>query len=187
MSEEDKKKQYSVFLRKLNEYGIETEELDKKYGELLRNASFTHTNEHGNAYEGSLLRIVMGTLTPYAIRIAEMLPDGIRPSRESVVKIALLHHIAKAVRLVPNDNQWEVEKRGFIFKYASDQPSIRTGLHSLMMSIECGIPMTAEEAEVMTVNDRELSDEQSRYHSSVLATVIRQANELTYMEINNKG
>ena len=42
------------------------------------------------------------------------------------------------------------------------------------------------EIEALTINDRDLTDDQSRWHSSVMATIIRQANELTYIQINKK-
>jgi hypothetical protein len=37
----------------------------------------------------------------------------------------------------------------------------------------------------MTVNDRDLSDEQARWHSSLFASIVRQANEMVYLEANN--
>ena len=73
-----------------------------------------------------------------------------------------------------------------MYKYNSELPSIRTGLHSLIMCQNCGIEFTAEEAEAMTVNDRDLTDEQARWHSSIMATIVRQASELTYLTLNNK-
>ena len=88
--------------------------------------------------------------------------------------------------MIPNDNSWEVNTRKFVYKYNNDLPSIRTGLHSLVMCQECGIIFSAEEAEAMTVNDRDLTDDQARWHSSIMATIIRQASELTYLTINNK-
>jgi len=97
--------------------------------------------------------------------------------------VCLLHQIAKGVKLVPNDNQWEVEKRGLVYKYNNNLPSIRSGLHSLVLAQECGIPFTVEEAEAMTVNDRALTDDQARYHSSLMATIVRQASELTYQTL----
>jgi hypothetical protein len=51
---------------------------------------------------------------------------------------------------------------------------------------ECDIKLTASEIEALTINDRDLTDDQSRWHSSVMATIIRQANELTYIQINKK-
>ena len=125
-------------------------------------------------------------LTPYAVRLNELLPTHMRCEKSTLVKVCLLHHISKAIRLVHNDNVWEVEHRNMPYKYSATQPSIRVGLHSLVMAQNCGIGFTAEEAEAMTINDRDSTDEQARYHSSVLATIVRQANELTYLQITDR-
>ena len=143
-------------------------------------------NDYGNAYDGSLLEIVLKVLTPYAVKINELLGEERSVDKNTLVKVCLLHQIAKAVRLVPNDNQWEFEKRGMVYKYDQSLPSIRSGLHSVSMCFECGIPLSTKEIEVMTINDRDLSDDQARWHASVMATIVRQSNELTYIQINGK-
>ena len=186
MTNEKKTSNLELYFKKLEQVGVETAILNEKYGSLLMNGTFTNSNEFGNAYEGSLLEIVLKVLTPYAVKLNELLQEEQRVDKRTLVKICLLHQIAKAVRMVENDNQWEVEKRGLTFKYKEDLPSIRTGLHSVSMCFECGIPLTAEEIEVMTINDRDLSDDQARWHASIMATLVRQANELTYIQINKK-
>lgn len=186
ITEEIKNKNYELYLKKLSQVGVDATMFSGEFGEKIKNATFTNTNDFGNAYQGSLLEIVLKVLTPYAVRLNELLPEDRRVDKNTLVKVCLLHHIAKSVRLVPNDNQWEIEKRGMIYKYDENQPSIRTGLHSLIMAQQCGITFTPEEAEVMTINDRDLTDDQARWHSSVMATIVRQANELTYIQINNK-
>lgn len=181
----DKLKNYELYLKKLNQIGVDTEKLAEDFGEKLADATFSTMTSNGLAYDGALINTVLYKLTPYAVKINELLPEEIRVDKASLIKVCLLHHIAKAVRLIPNDNQWEVEKRGLIFKYDDKQPSIRTGLHSLIMATNCGIQFTPEEAEAMTVNDRDLSDDQARWHSSVMASIVRQANEMVYIEANN--
>ena len=183
---ETKEKNLKLFFKKLSQLGIDTARLEETYGTAIMNGSFTNSNEFGNAYEGSLLEIVLKTLTPYAVKLNELLPEDKRVDKNTLVKICLLHQIAKAIRLIPNDNAWEVEKRGFVYKYDEDLPSIRTGLHSLIMCQNCGIQFTAEEAEAMTVNDRDLTDDQARWHSSIMATIVRQASELTYLTLNDR-
>ena len=57
----------------------------------------------------------------------------------------------------------------------------------MILAQNFGINFTAEEAEAMTVNDRDLSDDQARWHSSLLASIVRQASEMTYLQdINTK-
>ena len=186
MEKEKREKNYQLYLKKLSQVGVDTELLNEKYGELIKNATFTNLNDFGNAYDGSLLEIVLKTLTPYAIKLNEMLPQEQQVNKDVLIKICLLHHISKSVRLIENDNQWEVEKRGMLYKYNSSLPSIRNGLHSLIMAQECGIPFNVDEAEAMTINDRDLTDDQSRWHSSIMASIVRMANELTYIQINKK-
>ena len=186
ITEEIKNKNYELYLKKLSQLGIDTTLFAEIAGDKLKEATFTNTNDFGNAYPGSLIEIVLKVLTPYAVKLNELLPEEQRVDKNTLVKICLLHHIAKAVRLVPNDNQWEIEKRGMVYKYAEDQASIRTGLHSLILAQQAGIQFTPEEAEAMTVNDRDLTDDQARWHSSVMSTIVRQANELTYIQINKK-
>lgn len=186
MTDELKQKNLDIFDKKLRQLGIDTNALFSKYTYKLLDGTFTNSNEFGNAYSGSLIEIVLKVLTPYAVKLNELLPEEQRVDKNTLVKVCLLHHIAKAVRIIPNDNQWEIEKRGLLYKYDDTLPSIRTGLHSVSMCLECGIPLTAEEIEAMTVNDRDLTDDQARWHSSVMATLVRQANELTYIQINKK-
>jgi len=182
----NKEENYQLFLTKLNEIGIPTEKLDEKYGELIKNATFSTTADSGLAYEGSLIYAILYKLTPYAIRLNELLPEPIRASKDSIIKVCLLHQLGKAVRIEPNTNDWEVKNKGMVFKYKNDMPAIRTGLHSLAMCSECGIEFSIDEVEAMTVNDRDMTDMQSRFHSSIMSCMVRQASEMVYLEFNNK-
>ena len=187
MTIELKQHNFDLFIKKLNQLGIETNALVEGIGEKLKNGTFTLSNESGLCGDGTLIETTLKVLTPYAVKLNNLFPEEIRVDQNTLVKVCLLHQIAKAVRLVPNDNQWEIEKRGLIYKYAPNQPSIRTGLYSLILAQNFGIKFTAEEAEAMTVNDRDLSDDQARWHSSLLASIVRQANEMTYLQdINTK-
>lgn len=186
MTNEEREKNFELFIKKVEQCGVDTEKLVEKYGDALREASFTNMNDNGNAYPGSLINIVLKTLTPYAVRLNELLPEGLKVDKTTLVKVCLLHHIGKAIKLIPNDNQWEVEKRLMVYKYNNELPSIRTGLMSLSMLNECGIYLTKEEIEALTINDRDLTDDQSRFFASVMASIVRMANELTYIEINGK-
>ena len=181
----DKLKNYELYLKKLNQIGIDTDRLAEKYGEKIADATFSINSDNGLAYDGALIETLLYKLTPYAIKINELFPAEIQVDKTSLVKVCLLHQIAKAVRLEKNDNDWEIKNRGLVYKYVSGQPSIRTGLHSLVMATNSGIQFTPEEAEAMTVNDRDLSDDQARWHSSLMASIIRQANEMVYLEANN--
>lgn len=184
LSEKTIETNYHLFLKKLNELGIDVTALNEKYGEKIKHGTFSNSSEYGLAGDGTFLEIVLKTLTPFAINLNNMFED-VSVDKQTLIKVCLLHQISKCIRLVKNDNQWEIEKRGFMYKYDADQPSLRTGLHSVAMCVECGIDLTAEEIEAMTVNDRDLTDEQARWHSGLMASILRMASELTYLKFKN--
>lgn len=186
MTEECREHNLDLFFKKLNQLGIETIHLRDLLGDKLKNATFAMNNSTTLCGDGTFIETILKTLTPFAVQLNNMFPENMRVNQNTLVKVCLLHQIAKAVRIIPNDNKWEVEKRGLLYSYDKSQPSIRTGLHSLVIAQNCGINFTTEEAEAMTVNDRDLTDEQSRWHSSLLSSIVRQASEMTYLKSSNE-
>lgn len=178
----DNKTYFELYLQKLNQLGINADKLVEDYGDKLLTATFTNNAETGLAYEGSLIKTLLYKLTPYAIKLNDLLPEEIRVDKSTLIKVCLLHQIAKCVRYIKNDNEWEIKNRNMIYKFNPDNPAIRTGLHSLVIAQNCGIQFTPEESEAMTINDRELSDDQARWHSSLMALLVRQASEIVYLE-----
>lgn len=171
---------YNLFISKLKEIGIETNILQERYGEAIKHASFSSINYDGMAYEGSLLEVILYHLTPIALKENESFEE-LKLDKEKIVKICLLQHLSKAVRMIKNDNQWEVKERSIIFKYNENNPAIKTGLHSVAILSECGINLTVDEIEAITVIDRYANDSQSNLFSSVCAEIIRIANIKNYI------
>ena len=44
---------YEIFLKKMVQLGIDAEMFNEKYGDKLKNGSFTNTNEYNMSYDGS--------------------------------------------------------------------------------------------------------------------------------------
>ena len=182
ITEENKIKNYSIFIKKLNEIGVNTELIESELQDKLINASFTYSNEFGVAYDGSLLQNVLRIFTPYALKINENLPEQFRVDRNSLLKVCLLSHIAKCVTFEKNPNQWEVNNRGLVYKFASLHGSLKLGMRSLIICQKLGITFDEVEAEAMIVMDRDENESQVKYYSSTLSTIIKQANELTFLQ-----
>lgn len=180
LDEKLKEKYYNLFFTKLNDLGVNTTVLQEKYGEKIKNASFASKNYDGMAYEGSLLEVILYHLTPIALKENESFEE-LKVDKEKIVKICLLQHLSKAVRMIKNDNQWEMRERNIIFKYNENNPAIKTGLHSVALLSECGINLTVDEIEAITVIDRDTNDSQSNLFSSVCAEIIRIANIKNYI------
>lgn len=180
INEEIKEKNLLLFKKKLEEIGIQLN-MDSLIENKIKNATFTITNENGLAYEGSLLNVILRILTPFAIKINDALPESIRVEKNSLIKVCLLSHISKCEMFEPNDNEWEKEKRGMLFKYTKSNVALKMGMKSLILAQELGVKFTPEEIEAITIMDRRLDDEQSMFFSNPISVVLKQANELTYL------
>lgn len=183
INEETKEKNLSIFKKKLEEVGVTL--TDSPIDEKLKNATFSISNENGLAYEGSLLNVVLRILTPFAIKINECLPDTIKVDKKSLIKVCLLSHISKCEMFEPNDNEWEKEKRGILFKYTKSNVALKMGMKSLILSQQLGVTFTPEEIEALTILDRRSDDEQAMFYSNPISIVLKQANELTYLSTKN--
>ena len=179
---EQTEKNFKIFITKLEEIGVPTKVLVEKYGDAIKSATFSHRSEYGLAYDGALLQVILYKLTPYAIKMNELYPESMRVNRNQLIKVCLLHQLSKSVRLTKNINEWQVKNGGQPYMFNPNQPSIRTGLHSLAMCQECGINFTLEEVEAMTTNDRDATDMQAKWHSSIFASIVNNASEMVYLE-----
>lgn len=185
LTDEQKQKNLNLFLRKLNEVGVDTSVLQEKYSDLILNASFALTNETFSAYEGSLLNTILRVFTPYAVQLNAILHDSIKVPNETLIKVCLLHQISKIQMFTPNENEWEREKRGMVYKYAPYEYAFKMGMRSIILCQECGIDLTPLEIEAMTILDRDVTDEQARFRCNPLSVIIRQASEITNLQLKN--
>jgi hypothetical protein len=180
----------SLYLKKLEANGISSESceiLNEKYGEILEQASYATNTENGLSGEGTLLEVSLKKLTKYGVLINNVYPEELRLPVNQIAKILLLQHISKAIRMEKNPNEWRKNNFGELYTYAKNMPAIGTGLHSLAMAIECGIPFTAEEIEAITIIDRKDDDLQAKFHLSMLSSIVKQANEMVYIEAAKKS
>lgn len=180
-----KVKNWELFKKKLSEVGVDITTLAEKYGNLLSEGTYTFSNKDNTACgEGKLLNIILRTLTPMAININKMLPEEKQVDKNSLVKVCLLSQISKAIMVSPNTNQWEIENRGLIYKFNETQCALKMGMRSVAMCMESGIVLTETELEAISNLDRE-EDKQTKYFSSTLSIILKQAIELT--DIVNKN
>ena len=86
ISEELKKKNFNLFLTKLKNIGIDLTNIDESLASKIINATFAINVENNCAYDGSMLHIVLRTLTPLALKINELLPENIRVDNTLLLK-----------------------------------------------------------------------------------------------------
>lgn len=175
----------ATYYNKLVKCGISEDAvnaLSEKYGDLIANASFSMKTDCGLAYDGSLVETALTKLTVYAVKLNNLYPDELRVDVNSIVKVCLLQHIAKAVRMEKSTNDWRIKNLGEAYTYVKKIASIGTGLHSVAMATKCGITFTPIEIEAMTSIDRDgENDMQFKYHSNMLSNIVYQANQMVYI------
>lgn len=186
ISEEIKEKNLDLFLKYLKKFDVDTSTISIEVKEKIKNATYSNLNEYRTAYDGSLLNIIFNVLTPIAFRINDVLDEDIKINKNSLIKVCLLSQISKCEMFEPNDNEWEKEKRGILYKYRKTNVALKMGMRSIIFSQELGVKFTPEEMEAMIVLDRTNDDEQAKYFSNQLSTVLKVSNELTNLQIRLK-
>lgn len=183
LTNEIKEKNFSIFKEKMNEIlGVNDEKIEQVFGDKLFNATFAIEPRTNTAYEGSLLNVVLRQLTPRALKLNEILNPSIVQDKNKIIKICFLQHLAKAFMYEPNDNEWEKEKRGKMFKYADSKLALRLGSRSLAIALRLGVELDEYDIEALTIIDKDGNDEQAKFFTSPLAMIIKQANEQINME-----
>ena len=173
----EKEKNLELYFKKLSECGINVEVLREKYGEKLLNGTYTFSRKDKGCGDGELLNILLRKLTPTAIGINNLLPEDLRVDTTMLIRTCLLSQISKAVMVIPNENQWEIENRGILYKFDEFPYAMKMGMRTISMCMDCGIVLNDNEIEAISNLDRD-EDKQIKFFSSPLATILRQATEI---------
>lgn len=182
MTEELKTKNFATIKRYLISLvgGKETETLIAELGGegKITDATFGMTTDSGSAYDGAFGANVLN-IAEIAKKINAILPQEKQADVKSIYKVAILQHISKVIMYEKNDNDWEVQKRGILYKFNNFDTALRGGERSLLFIMRCGIQLTEDEFEAIRILDKQKDDDTySRIYSSPLSVVIRQANEI---------
>lgn len=182
LDESTKEKNYTLFLRRLESVGVDTSILNEKYGTLIKESPMSAIVASNVAYDGALLDKVLRHITPKALQLREVFDESIRPSKEQVIKVCLLHRLGNCVMFTKNTNEWEVNNRGIKYTYVPTKVALKSGMRSILICNECNIQLTEEEIESMVTNERNDDDAQAKFFSSPLAMIIKMANEIINTE-----
>lgn len=178
LTEEELAKELSMFYGNVERGNLQgllvrTQELDNS----LSAGVCALNNDTGCAYPGSLL-VHINYVCALATRIANMISATFQIDLSSMTKCCIIQHIAKLLIYVPNDNEWEVEKKGQINKFNTLNGRLKCGIRGALTTLNHGVQLTPIELEAITCLDRE--DDNGRAFDNIMTTIIRQANELAY-------
>ena len=177
-------KNFNLFQDYIKQFGVTKEQIAEVFDGKLENATFAMDCKTDGACDGALLHVVLRMLIPTALKINDLLSNDLKVSKETIVKIGLLQHLPKAFMFEKNDNTWEIEKRGLLYKFAPSKYALRLGARAVALAIKLGVDLSEEDIEALTCLDKDTNDEQAKFHSSPLAVIMRQANEIVMLELS---
>lgn len=152
-------------------------DMDKLKSEIA-SSPCTTTEDAGTAYPGALL-IHINMLMGIAQRTAKMISGTFQINEDSLLRVCAIMHLAKRHMFTPNDNEWEKEKRGILFKFNELEGCLKCGERSALEALNNGVALTPTEFEAITALDN-VEDTVRNPFNSILTLVVRQANELAY-------
>ena len=111
------------------------------------------TRFHLSEEHGLLIHSV--GVTENALKIKDLMAPDI--TDESVIVAALFHDVGKLglpgkPYYLPNDNRWEIEKRGIAYKVNPEVVTMNLAVRSLQL-VSRFIPLTEEEAQAIVAHD----------------------------------
>ena len=181
LTEENFNKQWVAFWGNMQSVNLAEHWNEEELKEQLKVAAGALSLETGLAYPGALICHI-NLFTSIAERIAKMV-CGTFPqiSKEQLIKICLIQHLTKIEMYEPNDNQWEIDKRGMVYKFADTEGCLKFGERSALNALNLGVKLSRVEFEAICSLDKDGEEAKNRkYVVNILSTIVRQANELAY-------
>lgn len=184
LTEKQFEKSWSFFWKKVTENELDSYFDEDTLKENLKRSAGALNEDTGIAYPGGLISHINLTLV-LAEKFYNILNEEpfniLNIDKKTLEKVLLLMHLSKIEMFEPNDNQWEIEKRGLNFKFAQLEGKLKFGERSILDATQRGIFLTAEEFEAMRSIDKKGEDTGSDFYSSTLSTIVRQVNEIAYI------
>lgn len=174
-------KNFKKFYSTGEKYNFLTEDLKEFLGQDLMTAPASTMKNLHNAFEGGLVAHVL-LVTKYAISINEMLPEELKVDQASLIKVCCLHQIGKTRLYTPCLSEWHRENQGKMYEFNDELISMRVGERSAYYALSNGVKLTEEEFQAIVNFDKEDDDKMAKWHSTMLSTVLKQANELAIKE-----
>lgn len=162
-------------------YGFMNDGLMNFLGETFIGAPASTMTSLHNAFEGGLIDHSL-RVTSYAVKLNDILPETMRVSKESLIKVSCLHQIGKAKLYKENKSEWHKTNQGKMYEFNDNMTSMSIGERSVMYALKHGIDLSEEETQAIYNFAKDGTDKQAKYHSSTLAVILRQAIELAILE-----
>jgi len=155
-------------------------------------APASSTDYFHNSWPGGYIDHVMN-ITEAGKKLFELYKEfGFKLSYDldSVVFCTMHHDLGKLGSLEedyyrPNPSEWHRINQGKMYEFNEDLVSMRIGERSIYYCMMNDVKLNEEEYQAIVNYDKSDDDKQSKWYSSSLSTILRQANELSIIECKN--
>jgi hypothetical protein len=171
------------FIETNQKYNIMTKELEDFLGDDLYTSPASTTLSMVGCYPGGLLNHTIKACK-YAIKINDILPEGLKQTPISIVKSVFLSQIGKVFMFCLTENEYQ-KKRGQMYDFCDDTIRLRVGERSIYYATKYGVRLTEEEYQAILNLDKDDEDKMAKYFSSPLTQIIKWGFELAIMEEKN--
>jgi hypothetical protein len=185
---------YLAYIKRLEKYGVYSEEMMNDIGELVKNATFSMKDEQGGAYQGAMIDVVLNVLCKIGYEINEkafgdnenMSHPLLKCNMDMLMRVLLLQHIAKCEMFVPERESYWI-KKGNLYNWNENLEirGMKLGERSIYLCQKYGIKLTETEYDAIKTVDKD-EDEKSLFYISPLAAIVRAANMFTTVELRRR-
>lgn len=186
---------YVTLTKRMEKYGIYSEEMLNDIGEKIRFGTYNKSEDDGGCYDGALVDVTLNTLCRFGYQINERLfgkenaEDYLHPvmysNIASILRVLILINLPKAEMYTKETEQWKV-KKGMLYKFDDQLNStMKMGARAIYLCQKYGIKLTEEEFETLMYVDDDDDKVPQKFRTPLYATV-KSARLFTAMELRKK-
>ena len=185
-----------------NQIDIDMNDIKTKFIETIRNYNVCNEElidfltEHGlfeapastmkslhNAYPGGLIDHIF-KVTSYAIKINDGLPEKMKQTKDSLVKVSFLHSIGKVGLYKTCTSEWHRKNLGKMYEFNEDITSMSVGERSIyyILKTKNFNILTSEEYQAIINFDKNNDDKAAEWHTETLGEILKIAIKLAILE-----
>lgn len=194
LTEEKKNLNFTLWVKKLKDYGCYSESLINELGDKLTNATYNVNEANGGCYDGALIDVILTNLCTLGYHINEI-AFGVNSkgkhnhpflsvNLDMLMRVLLLQHISKAEYFIPQSENWKKNK-GYMYDFNGNlDTQLKVGERSAYICLKHGINLSEMEYEAMTIIDKE--EKTFNSHITPLAQLVKTINQLVSVELQRK-
>jgi hypothetical protein len=148
--------------------------------EQLQKTPVLINKDSGLAYDGALIYYSL-TMWFYAKKLQPIYSSIHNVDLQSLAKIIVLQPLGKIGMYEPNDNEWEVNKLGKIYKFSEKSVCLKSGDYAKILCSNAGVTFTLDEYEAMGVLDKTFEEfEKSRMYLTPLSILFKMCHDFAF-------